>query len=365
MLGLFALIMFCTIIAYKIQIRTGGFQTVRIELHRNPQIKFMYVLIIFIVTLFSGLRTTYNDTSTYIYAYTLLDKNDIRINELLEPYGGFEIYQKLIKHYVSENPQALLIITAVILNVIFIGFIGKYSVQFAQSIYLYLTGLYIFGMAGMKQALAIAFSLFAIENMLRRRYIRALLWLAFACTFHPYIICLIILPLLKKKAWDKKTAIILLFVIICLSNLDTFLALTSTVGKDYTVEEITSSTVNPMRVLVESMPIIISFMARRRINESQNELLILGVNMSIIRFFFIAIGLFMNPIYFARVGTYFSSVSAVIVPLTLMYAFQDLKESRICYLGYYFLYTVYFILDTTKLGSIGVFTDLFHHISIL
>lgn len=364
MIGLFILIFFCSIFAYGAELRSRKYPTVRTGISKDWQAALLYILMLIPIILFAALRTTYNDTSTYMYGFTLVDENDLRLSEFFEPYGGFEVYQKVIKHFISDDPQALIVVTAIILNILFISFIARYSKKFALSIYLYLIGNYIFGMAGMKQALAMAVSLLAIENMVKKKYIRALLWLLFACTFHPYIICLIILPLLTEKVWNKKTILILLVSVICISNLENILTVVGNIGKDYTITEMTNSTINPMRVLVESIPAFIAILFKKQINDSKDKMLVLGANMEIIQFFFIAAGLFFNPIYMARIGTYFSSVSAVTTPLMLVYAFRNSRNAKLYYRGYYVIFSIYFILDMTKLGSISIFTDLFHHIGL-
>lgn len=50
----------------------------------------------FIFILFSGLRTKYNDTGTYMHAFEQLS-TDLKFSDLFESYGGFDVYQKIIK----------------------------------------------------------------------------------------------------------------------------------------------------------------------------------------------------------------------------------------------------------------------------
>lgn len=364
MIDLFIVILICTALAFVVDSRSHGYESVEQTISRDGQSKFVYYLILVIVILFSGLRTTYNDTTTYMYGFTLIPVNDLRLTTIFEAYGGFTLYQQLIKRFVSDDPQALIVISAVILNVLFIAFIKRHSATFGASIFLYLIGNYVFGMAGLKQALAMAVSLYAIENMMENKYVKAGLWLLLAMTFHPYIICIAVLPFLRRAPWSKSTILIIFSAIVMIANIENLLSIISSFGKDYTIEELTSNSVNPFRVLVETIPVVIAFTYRKRIAAENDQWLNLGVNMRILSFTFIAAGLFVNPIYFARIGTYFSVLNAISIPIMLLIAFGRTRDGLVLRLGYYGIFAFYFLLDITKLGSISIFQDIFHHISV-
>ena len=126
----------------------------------------------------------------------------------------------------------------------------------------------------------------------------------------------------------------------------------------------TSYTVNPFRVLVEIAPVFFAWISRKKLNKRNDQLLFLGINMMIINVLMISLGLLYNPIYFARIGTYFSVLNAITIPkmLNVMYQGNDHRKANI--LIYYSFYFIYFILDLTKLGAISITYDLFNHIWI-
>ena len=78
----------------------------------------------------------------------------------------------------------------------------------------------------------------------------------------------------------------------------------------------------------------------------------------------IFLGLFFNPVYFGRIGTYFSILDMIVIPIVLNK--PELRNDRmgaILKYSYYIVMTVYFLLDITKLGTISITKDVFGHIS--
>lgn len=173
MLDLFVLILFCFVLANVIDIQSTRYDSVLIARKRNFRIQFKYLILLIALILFSGLRTSYNDTSAYMYGYTLIKFDYIDWHVLLEPYGGFEVLQQLLKKYISTDPQCLILASSIITNTIFLWFFSKYSKNFTLTILSYLIiGPYMFSMAGIKQILSMSVSLFAIDGLLRRKNIR-------------------------------------------------------------------------------------------------------------------------------------------------------------------------------------------------
>lgn len=363
MLKFMILLALCVFISWLITLFSKNYDSVRSGIRHDFIVKVLYFFLIIVLILFAGLRTKYNDTGAYMFAYTLIDTNEIRFSTLFESYGGFELYQQLLKKYVSDEPQVFIFITSAILNLLFVPFLSRHSNALHCTMFFYVNGMYLFGMAGLKQAFAVGISLIAIELMMKNRYIGALLFLCLATTFHPYIICLLALPFLRKKTWGTQTLLVILVAVICAANLESLLGLIGQYGKEYDIETMYSSTINPFRVIIEAVPILISYVFRRAINDSENDYLILGINMHIIKFIFIFLGLFMNPVYFGRIGGYFTSLTAISIPLMLECASDsvDRKYATVLKGGFYSLFSVYYYLDMTDLGRESIMLDKYGH----
>lgn len=364
MIDLLVLIFFCTVFAYVIQNRTVRYPVAKKGIDRDLQSKIVYYFIIIAFIVFAGLRSSYNDTITYIQGYEQIDITHINFSSVLEAYGGFDLYQQLIKKYLDANPQLFIFVTSIFTNLLYIPFIARHTKFMGESIFLYSIGSFVFCMAGIKQAIAIGISFYAIDACLEKKYLKALIILLVAVTFHPYILCLVCIPFLKDRIWDKKTMLIVIVAVLAFINLDRVIEIIGLFAKDYSDETFNDYTINPFRVLVEAVPIGISWCYRSVINRENNPILTLGINMRIISFLFIAMGLFVNPIYFGRMSSYFSALSAVAIPEMLHLCWKDTRNKKELILGYYVFFFIYFLMDMTKIGSISIFTDQFIHVPL-
>lgn len=364
MLDLLVMIGCCTMLAYVVKSRTQVYTTAYAGIRRDGQSKFLYFVIVIWAIMFAGLRTRYNDTYNYIQSFNLFVNDEVRWEMLFEPYGGFEMFQTLIKRVFNANPQMLIFISSAICCILTFSFIIRNTKHFTASIFLFFIYDYIFLMAGIKQAVAIAIALWAIDAYLNGKYIRAIVLLILAMTFHPYIICLCCIPFLKGKVWNLKTIIMAIIFAIAFANLELVFEFLSVIGKDYSNEAFTDYTINPFRVIVEFIPVAVSFIYRKNIQRANDRYLTLGVNMRFISFIFIFLGLFYNPIYLGRMSMYYSMLSVITIPKMLEAAFKNEKHRSLLSFGYYLFFGLYFLLDLSKLGSISLLHDQFKHVSI-
>ena len=131
------------------------------------------LLVGLILSLLSGIRTKYNDTELYIYNFIhsiptefteLLSSIDIDIGT----NPGFYLYQFFVKSYISDNPHVFIFLTSLIINILFITFYKKYSTAFGLTIFFYITsGLFMLGMAAVKQLIAMSIGLWAIHFFIK------------------------------------------------------------------------------------------------------------------------------------------------------------------------------------------------------
>lgn len=363
MIKLLILIFIATALAYVVYNRTSVYDTGLLGVKRDTQSKLCYFAIVLGFILFAGLRTKYNDTATYMHGFKMLEINN-GFSYYLDSYGGFNLYQVIIKKYISTNPQSFIFISAIFTNLLYVPFILRYSKNFCESIFLFCINDFIFSMAGIKQAIAMGIALYAISGYLNKKYFKAIVLLLLAMWFHPYVICLIAVPFLKKDVWSLSTVFVIVVCFFAFMNMETVFNLLSVIGKDYSESTFDDYTINPMRVLVESVPVILSLIYSKKINKSNSVFLKLGVNMRIISFAFIFLALFVNPIYLGRMSTYFSLLSSIVIPEMLSVCFKGEKNGDLFKKIYYAFFFLYFVLDMTKLGSISILTDRFAQTSL-
>jgi len=159
------------------------------------------IAIIIWMTLFSGLRTSYNDTVNYIQyfndsATTLAEHFATSTETGLADNPLYYICQVLIKAII-DNYHVWFLLTAFISCFVVIKFIRQYSVSFSFSLLLfYAIGTYVMYIAAIKQSIAVAILMCAIPLALRHKWIPYYLLVALAILFHTHAFLFLIMPLL-------------------------------------------------------------------------------------------------------------------------------------------------------------------------
>lgn len=159
-----------------------------------------YLIALAVLATFVGLRRVYNDTGVYIAQYNSIELtgafpnflfNDIDWN--ISSNFGFTIIMRLLKFHHFSDQSFLMFFAFFILGVYF-WFIRKYSNNIFLSLFYFITmGIYTFTMGALRQCIAIAICLIAVDCFLTKKYA---LFVLFATTFHQDAFIFLIVPLL-------------------------------------------------------------------------------------------------------------------------------------------------------------------------
>jgi transmembrane protein EpsG len=289
---------------------------------------FLVIIIAVIMSIFAGLRTEHNDTFLYIFNYiNLIPANIYEISKISYSIGDhpvFVILQVIIKHYISRDPQVFLLISAFIVNVLFVYFFYKYSARFSLAVFIYITsGLFVFGMAGMKQVLAMSVGIWAVHYALKNKWLAFLLLLFLASFIHPYVIFYGLTPFLKNKIWTVREFAFILVAIFGAFLFDRFIVVVaevhSAITEEYGLEDyLGKSGVNFLRVVVYAVTPFLSYIFRKKLRTAENTMLTVCINFSIISFAFMFLALFGNPVVFTRMAIYFDPFTIVALTYILI-----------------------------------------------
>ena len=314
-------------------------------------------IIIVVLSLYCGLRTSYNDTSTYIRNFKDLSLDFTDIDWSISQNFGFRLYQMFIKKFISDNPQWLLIITSTVVVSIQTCFYKRYSVNFCCAMFLYITsGVYIFAFGALKQTLATAIIMWSFRFVEERKWGKFYLVMAIALTIHAYVFVLAVIPFFVNSVWDKKTYMVLIGAVLIGMFFGSFIEVLASflgeIDEYYTADVLEGEGVNIFRVLVFAVPVIFSWICRKQINEEKNMVLTLCTNLTILSFVAMFISLFGNPILFGRIGNYFQPFFIVTMCYCLFKGVSPKKRTviLICMaVGYiaffYMIFDVYACID--------------------
>jgi transmembrane protein EpsG len=299
----------------------------------------LFVMASFVIV--SGLRSNIGDTYSYKLTYVTNEFNWSDVS-LKEDYG-FIILQILLKK-ITNDPQLLLFITALITNVCIVIVLYKYARLFELAIYLYITtGSFIVSMNGIRQYLAASIlflgTIFIVKGDWKKYFGIVIL----ASSFHQT--ALILLPIyfiVRRKAWTNSTMIVLLIGIVFTAFFGQLSTLLFTMMEDtqYGVySEFEEGGANIIRVIISGLPLILAYLKQDKLRTLWPQIDII-VNMSIIGFVFMVIS--SQNWIFARFSIYFGLYNLILIPW-IVKLFEN-KSQRIFYylvVIFYFLYHVY------------------------
>lgn len=303
--------------------------------------RLFYAVMTVIMILFVGLRTRYNDTKTYLYGYEMMDITG-SILDGVEDWSiganpGFILINSFLRHR-GISSQSFLMIFAAITNGIYLWFLRKYTNNIWQTIFLFIVlGCYTFTLAAVKQCVAVAFCLLAVDQALQKHYLRFFSWVLVATLFHPYSLMFLIVPFLMFRPWSWKTFLMLtafgLAGILLRPMIGTIIDITTMLGEGYDADSFSGEGVNPFRLAVCAVPLILSFLSRRNISQmdsDQDKKYYLFTNLSMLNAEIMFVALFGTANYFARLANYFLIFQTLSIPWIFRFFEKKSRQLLIC-----------------------------------
>lgn len=311
-----------------------------------------YILLIAILVLFAGLRTSYNDTYNYISGFRKAPTLELFFSdpENLNPFKNplFHLFQGAIKT-LTNDAQWLVFISSLITQICFIRFIKRYSEHFTFSIFIYFTlGTFVFTLAAIKQVLGMAVVTLAFPYLEKKKWIPYYLIVILAMLIHTYAITFAVLPFFGTRPWRKFTFLFVAIMVIVMMNfqeiITEFMEQANDLGKtlaDY--ELFDDHTINLFRLAVYIVPPAVSLLFQMWILHDGSRMDNILIHMSIISLAFMSMGTQSGANMFARMAMYFELGTICILPKMLDKTFK--KQSYyfvsgiavVCYFGF-FLY---------------------------
>lgn len=229
---------------------------------------------------FAGLRKTIGDTFFYMYSFeNLPDKNTVNIQMILDGQM-YAFIQNLIRN-MTDDPQVLIFVCAVIALVPPLIILYLYSSPFDISIYLFVAYGYLGGMMdGMRQYMAAAILLLGTRflfSLKRGSFFKYAIFVLLAtCMHNSALIMLVIFFVVRRKAWKMSSYIIVLGSIVVTVAFDAILpsflnALKETAYEGYAnngwFTDGKEGGSSLFRAIVAAAPIVVAYLNRGRMNK--------------------------------------------------------------------------------------------------
>jgi transmembrane protein EpsG len=297
----------------------------------------------------AGLRANIGDTYYYMHAYATGDFSWASIVQQKDI--GFGILQMILK-MVSNDPQLMVFVTALITNVLIVLILYKYSRMFELSLYVYITsGMFVTAMNGIRQYLAAAVIFAATRYLLEGNWKRYMLVVLVAATIHQSALVLIpIYFIVRRKAWTGVTFCLLAVGILFVIGFNQFTAVLFSALQDTQYgqyKDFSEQGANVIRVAVDAIPLIIAYFGREKLRAlfPQSDII---VNMSIVSIVLMTIAT-QNWI-FARMTIYFGLYQLILFGWIIkVFRPKDQKFIYFAVLVFYFIFHYYDMVVTLGL----------------
>ena len=288
------------------------------------QDRFWFGILAIAMILFCGLRTQYNDTDNYEWIYETMELPASLFGNISWKLGEnplFVLTNRVLRR-LGFSAQSFLLFYSAVAVWLNLWFLRKYSSNLPLAIFLFFAiGMLIFTMAAIKQCMAMALCMVATDRALRKKYIPFVLWVLLGALYHPYALMYLLVPILMFRPWSIMTLIMLMaFAVVGMIMerlIGTILSVTDMLGENYDATSFAGEGVNPFRVAVVVVPILVSFLTRRQIARENNREQNLMVNLAILNAELMFVGLFGTANYFARLAYYFLPFQALAMPWLL------------------------------------------------
>ena len=274
-----------------------------VNTNRRNRLIFCTILIVVLLAGFAGLRTHCNDTYAYRHAYELITENSWDATDKsvgANPLFNWINYQ-LKMHGIST--QNFLMFWAVLTVGCYVVFLHSYSANYPLTVFLlFTTGCYTFAFAGIKQAAAVGIAVIAVIFALKKKWILFAASILVATLIHPYALMYLLVPFMEFRPWTKWTywmlAIFLAAGFLLRPLVGTVVSITALLGEEYTVSSFTGEGVNIFRVLVCNVPLVLSFLYRKKLFVNTSKAENLTVNLTMLNGAIMFVGLFGTANYF-------------------------------------------------------------------
>lgn len=353
-------LMYLSQVYYPVETQLQGHQSGKHHFMRKKSDIFV-IIVIFWLSAFSFLRTSYNDTANYIGTFNSAQTVAEGIaNGTFTDWTGNPwsmLYRSLMRE-LTDNYHIYFLIPAVLSSFAAVKLFKRYSVNPAFSLLIFFSlGTYIMYMAALKQCLAMFFLLLALPYALDKKYIRFYLLVFVAILFHTHAFMFAIVPLLLEKPWGKVTWALLGATIFAMLTYDytlgAFMEYAQSIGALVDEGELFDGhSINVLRVLVYWIPALLALIFRRRLFTDSTKEENLFVNMSIVSAFILTLGLVQAANLFARMAGYFEIATAIALPWIIKKLFTK-QSARLVTILACILYFGYFMFEFTVSKDFG------------
>ena len=327
---------------------TGG----RMEIRYN----WLFALLIFLPVIWmAGHRGNIGDTYVYARTFTGMPEDLSGFLKYLDPLEkdwAFFAFTAFIKAAVTDSRVVYFTIIAALQGLILVSVYRKYSISYVTSVFLFVVSSdYISWMFnGIRQFMAVTIIFAGTGWIIERKHFRVLLLILVASQFHASALLMIPIYLIAQgRAWNGRTIIFIGLAFLAVLYADRFTDVLEYLLADTQYGNVVmdfrgfnDNGTSPIRALVYSVPAVFAFMGRKAIERTNNPLINLCTNMSLITAGLYLISVFTSGIFIGRLPIYASLYGYMLLPWEINYLYKDRSRFMVYLLMILFYLAFYY-----------------------
>lgn len=259
---------------------------------------------------------------------------------------GFDLLVVFLRN-ISSDPQIMFLCTSIIINVLIVIILQKYSIKFELSMWLYITTFtYYSTFNGIRQWIAAAIVFLGIRYLIiDRKFIQYSIVVLIASAFHSSVLIMIpIYFIIDTKTISKRNLYIICGFMAAVFAYSKFIPILFTLleGTQYAyyfdIMQDTSNGVNPLRVIVYFAPIFLYLLFNKDLNPNNDIRIDRLVNLCVLGC--LTMFLALKQVFFARLIYYFDLYYLLLIPMVINVTNKEYKRFlTYCVMIGYFAYS--------------------------
>lgn len=304
------------------------------------------------IVFWAALRSGFADTRAYIYMFDSSSTGWDAAIDALKGDGkspGFNFIQIIFKSYISTDFHWWFATIAILSGIPIMLTFRKYSVDYLYSMFLFVAStMFIWMFNGIRQFL-IAAIVFAFCNLIEnKKLIRFSILILLCSIIHSSV--WIMFPMyffVTGKPFGKKMLLFVLGILACVMSISSLMSSMEIVLQDTNyaanLEQFAEDDgVHPLRVLMNSIPLILAFIRRKQIAQKNNQFINMCINMSAVSAGLFFVGIFTSGVMIGRLPVYFTLFDYILIPYLINHIYADLR--KILYIGFSITYIIFYYL---------------------
>lgn len=286
------------------------------------------VLMVLPYIIWSGFRGTIADTLLYRIGYLSTEPDLSAIPAVLtDPNGedvGYSAFVILMRCLIGDNVDLFFLIIAAVQGLCMALTFRRYSDNYWISMFLFVasTDYMSWMMNGMRQFIAVTLMFACFGWLVRKKYVSMILAILFISSFHQSALLMIpIVFIVQGEAWNNKTILMLMVTVVVVAFVDRFTPILNDMlqNTNYDTalgEEVLSldNGTNALRVLVYSVPALMSLVGMRYVRAANNPVINVSVNCSIVTMALYLVSMVTSGIFIGRLPIYTTLQGYIAMP---------------------------------------------------